>query len=86
MQRSYAIIKKEDVQSIDFSEVLETGPETLRYSVDGSLTFVKWAGPSVPVCIQNLQPQPPILDHESMLLALAGPSWTVGTSGSGINI
>ena len=38
--RKWVIISKDDVSSVDFSQVLETSADTLRYSNDGNKTFV----------------------------------------------
>lgn len=40
--RRWLIILANDVENINFNQVLESGPDTLRYSVDGSKTFVKY--------------------------------------------
>ena len=40
----YTIITKEEVASVDFSQVLETSANTLRYNNDGTKTFVKFEG------------------------------------------
>jgi hypothetical protein len=44
--RKYCIINTEEIDSlpVDFSQVLETGRDTLRYSVDETKTFVKYDG------------------------------------------
>ena len=42
--RKWVIISKDDVSSVDFSQVMETSAETLRYSNDKSKTFVKYEG------------------------------------------
>ena len=42
--RKWVIISKDDVSSVDFSKVMETSADTLRYSNDGSKTFVKYEG------------------------------------------
>ena len=42
--RKYVIIDRDDVVSVDFTQVIETSADTLRYSVDGSKTFVKYKG------------------------------------------
>ena len=42
--RKWVILSKDDVDSIDFSQVLETSADTLRYSIDKSKTFVKYDG------------------------------------------
>ena len=44
MERNYLIIGKDDVSLIDFSKVLQTSSETLRYSIDGNKTIIKWNG------------------------------------------
>jgi len=42
--RKWVIIDKDEVSSVDFSKVLETSADTLRYSNDGNKTFVKYEG------------------------------------------
>jgi len=44
MDKKYVIIEKEHVDSIDFKHVLETSESTLRYSLDGTKTIVKFIG------------------------------------------
>ena len=40
----YVIISKDEVANVDFSQVKETSANTLRYSLDGAQTFVKFEG------------------------------------------
>ena len=40
--RSYLIIPTSEVSKVDFSKVFETSADTLRKSVDGTKTFIKW--------------------------------------------
>ena len=42
--RKCVIIDKDDVSSVDFSKVMETSADTLRYNNDESKTFVKYEG------------------------------------------
>ena len=42
--RRWVIIDKDEVSSVDFSQVLETSVDTLRYNNDESKTFVKYEG------------------------------------------
>jgi len=42
--KTYCIINSSEVSSVDFDQVVETIPNTLRYSVDGTQTFVKYEG------------------------------------------
>ena len=44
MEKKYVIIEKEHVDSIEFKHVLETSESTLRYSLDGTKTIVKFIG------------------------------------------
>ena len=56
--RHYVIISSSDVPNIDFSQVLETSAETLRFSLDETLTFVKYDGDmpsSVTACSSKSQ-------------------------------
>jgi hypothetical protein len=40
--RRWLIIPATDVESIDFSQVHQNSAETLRYSLDGNKTFIKY--------------------------------------------
>tara|TARA_R110002012_G_scaffold68833_2_gene178622 strand:+ start:1587 stop:1910 length:324 start_codon:yes stop_codon:yes gene_type:complete len=42
--RKYVIITIEDVEDIDFNQVLDDGPETLVISKNSEYTFVKFIG------------------------------------------
>ena len=69
--RTYCIIDASDVSSVDFDQVAETSADTLRYSVNGTKTFVKYEGD-----------QPSFLSgkteytHSEILAILAGEEWT----------
>ena len=70
MNRKYVIITASEVSSVDFSKVLDTSANTLRYNNDNSKTFVKYEGD-----------QPSFLDgkteytHDEILIELAKDSW-----------
>jgi hypothetical protein len=40
--RQYMIFSLSEADAIDFNEVLQTSAETLRKSIDGTKSFVKW--------------------------------------------
>tara|TARA_R100001443_G_scaffold16092_1_gene25892 strand:- start:1028 stop:1273 length:246 start_codon:yes stop_codon:yes gene_type:complete len=42
--KRFVIINKDQVSSVNFSEVMETSTSTLRYNLDGTKTFVKFNG------------------------------------------
>jgi len=71
MSISYCIIDASDVSSVDFDQVAETSADTLRYSLDGTKTFVKYEGD-----------QPSFLSgkteytHSEILPILATDEWT----------
>ena len=48
MNREYVILTSSEAESIDFSKVLETSADTLRWNNDGSKTFVKYTTGSKP--------------------------------------
>lgn len=69
--RTYVIINSSDVSSVDFSKVVETSADTLRYSVDGTKTFVKFEG-DTPAFLDGLTQY----THSEILAELATPEWT----------
>ena len=40
--RRWLVIPAEEVPSINFGQVIEAGPNSLRYSLDGTKTFIKY--------------------------------------------
>ena len=74
--RKYVVIFYSDVDQIDFSQVLETSVETVRRSVDGNLTFVKYEG-EMPSSITALTNKSQEFTHAQFLIILTGPDWTV---------
>ena len=69
--RTYVIIDDSEVGNVDFDQVLETSADTLRYSVDGTKTFVKFEGDTPSFLIDE-----PQYDHAEILNILSGPEWT----------
>jgi len=73
--REFMIFAVSEIDQIDFTQVCETSAETVRKSVDGLKTFVKWDGP-VPDCVANLTTKEGPYTYEEILVILAGPEWT----------
>ena len=71
----YMIFNVSELSSINFQDVLETSSETVRKSVDGTKTFVKWEG-TIPVCVSSLTTKQGPYSHSEILNILAGPDWT----------
>ena len=71
MSRKYVIIDALDVASINFNEVSETSADTLRFSTDGSKTFVKFDG-DTPSGLSDKASY----NHSEILTILEGDDWT----------
>ena len=69
--RKYVIIESSEVGSVDFSEVMETSANTLRYSVDETKTLVKFEGDAPSFLDGKTQ-----YTHSEILNILSGPEWT----------
>ena len=76
-QRNFMIFDTVELDKIDFNEVLETSSDTVRKSVDGTKTFVKWDGETIPSSVQNLTTKSGPYSYNEMLEILSGPEWTV---------
>jgi hypothetical protein len=76
--RSYFIIPNTEIPNIDFNFVLETSAETLRMSVDGTKTFVKWEGDAPPEFVVNMTGEGPYT-YTEILDILSTPEWTEPT-------
>ena len=69
--RKYTIITKDEVASVDFSQVLETSANTLRYNNDSTKTFVKFEGATPSFLNGKTQ-----YTHTEMLTELSDSEWT----------
>lgn len=85
MDIKYIIFDYSEIDEIDFNEVLITSKETLRLSVDGKKTFVKWRG-EMPACVEVLTSKGPILNSDEIRYILSTEEWTpITSSGTTIN-
>ena len=71
MSKTFVIIDASEVANVNFDQVLETSVDTLRYSLDGTKTFVKFEGDTPSFLIGE-----PQYTHEEILNILSGPEWT----------
>jgi len=70
----YMIVLVAEVDQVDFSQVFETSPDTLRISVDGLKTFFKWEG-EIPSSIEALTYKEGEFTHTEILNILNSPEW-----------
>ena len=75
-QRQFMIFNTEELSQIDFTKVLETSIETVRKSVDGTKTFVKWDGEEIPQCVQSLTTKEGAYTYDEILTILSTDEWT----------
>jgi hypothetical protein len=73
--RRYMIFNVSELGNINFNQVLETSTETVRKSVDGTKTFVKWYG-DIPSSVDTLSYKEGPYTHDEMLVILSTIFWT----------
>jgi hypothetical protein len=74
MDINYIIFNVSELDLIDFNQVIENSPETLRYSIDGTKTFIKWIG-NEPTFISELVSKSIIYNNEDMMDILHTDEW-----------
>ena len=68
---TYVIIDSSEVASVAFDSVLNTSSDMLRYSLDGTKTFVKYEATQPFFLLGKTE-----YTHEEILSILSGPEWT----------
>jgi hypothetical protein len=74
--RQFMIFNVSELNQINFTQVLETSSETVRRSVDGTKTFVKWEGDQ-PAFISTLTTKEGPYTYSEILSILATPEWFI---------
>jgi len=74
--REFMIFNVSELDQIDFTKVHETSIDTVRKSVDGTKTFVKWDG-AIPECVADLTTKEGPYTYEEILVILATEEWTI---------
>ena len=72
----YVIFNVSELDKIDFNQVFETSIETVRKSVDETLTFVKYATDEMPSSVASLETKVGPYSHTEILEILATPEWS----------
>ena len=73
--RKFMIFNVSELPNIDFTQVLETSIDTVRKSVDGTKTFVKWDGNIIPSSVESLTTKEGPYTYEEILIILDGSDW-----------
>jgi hypothetical protein len=74
MERKFIIFNVSELLKINFEEVLETSSDTVRLSLNGTKTFIKWEG-TTPQCVETLTTAEGPYTHQEMLQILNGSDW-----------
>lgn len=72
---NYLILNVSEVPLIDFSQVMQTSEATLRKSIDGTKTVIKWEG-AEPSFVQSLTTKEGPYSHSEILEIMAGTEWS----------
>ena len=72
----YLIFNISEIDKINFDEVMETSKNTLRISIDGTKTFVKWEEDETPSFVSTLTTAEGTYTHEEILEILQTEFWT----------
>jgi len=73
--RKYVVFDLTEVNTIDFSQVMETSADTLRKNLAETQSFVKYEGDQ-PTSIAALTTKSSEYTHADILTLLAGADWT----------
>ena len=72
---TYIIIEVSEIALVDFNQVMETSEKTLRLSIDGLKTVVKWEGVE-PLFVSTLSSYEGPYTHEEILVIMDTSEWS----------
>jgi hypothetical protein len=75
---TYVTLDLSEAPSLDFNQIEQTSIDTLRISVDGTETIVKWITVNgVPSSVENLTSKGPYLTYDEALTLMSTEAWTI---------
>jgi hypothetical protein len=72
----YIIFKISEIDKVNFDEIKESSKNTLRISIDGTKTFVKWDKDEAPSFVNTLTTAEGTYTYEEILQILSTDLWT----------
>lgn len=72
--RQFMILNTSEISSIRFNDVLESSTSTLRRSVDGNKTFIKWDG-TMPSWVNDLTTKEGPYTYDEIIQILSTSDW-----------
>ena len=77
---TYVTLDVSEASELDFNQILQTSIDTLRISVDGTETIVKWiTANGVPSSVEALTTKGPYMTHDEALELMSTEAWTIDT-------
>jgi hypothetical protein len=73
--RKYVIFNVSELDKINFDEVGETSADTVRKSVDETLTFVKYSTDEMPISVLSLETKQGPYSNEEIIEILSTEEW-----------
>ena len=74
---TYVTLTVSEAEQLDFTQIEQTSIETLRLSVDGTETIVKWLSANgVPSSVEALTTKGPYMTHDEALALMSTEAWT----------
>ena len=73
--RNFMIFNVSELDSVDFTQVLETSKDTVRKSIDETKTFVKWEGDTTPTSVDSLTTKEGPYTYNEILTILSTSEW-----------
>jgi hypothetical protein len=78
--RKYIIFNVSELDKINFYEVQETSVDTIRKSVDETLTFIKYDGDEMPPSVSSLTTKQGPYTQTEILEIISTPEWVIETT------
>jgi len=82
LNRIFMILNVSEVSKVDFNQVEETDATTIRKSIDGTKTFIKYESGSNPSFLGSLTTKQGPYTYPQILNVLTGSAWTTPITGS----
>lgn len=74
---TYVTLAVSEADQLDFSQIEQTSFETLRISLDGTRTVVKWiTDTGIPSSVEALTTKGPYLSYDEALALMSTSDWT----------
>lgn len=75
---TYVTLDLVEASSLDFAQIEQTSIDTLRISVDGAETIVKWiTANGIPSSVAALTTKGPYMTHDEALALMSTEAWTI---------